>query len=221
MGSDFFMKLEAYPNFSPFQVRDFVQAGGWEAEIIRVSNVDLRTTQKGAALECGDGRSDSLPNRKKYGPRILGGIHAVSALVTGGTRVGRARGIELTKESGYFPGTHGAEYEGEGCGAFGLLKNRKVPVPFPLEDIPTIDEIKAEMEQAGGMHVKLPGLHIEKAVIYNPFPDTTIKGTGERFIEDDWFLDRVGASWLGRIIYMMKIVEQLKPDAKKLEILIP
>ncbi|MFA5933295.1 MAG: cadmium-containing carbonic anhydrase [Microgenomates group bacterium] len=227
------IELIKSPGFDPFIIGDVLAERGWKTEQVKVSNVDLVPTDEGAAAECGDGRFGILPNRKKYGPAIFGGVNAICALKTGGDWNGFMHAAEDLRRLGFTPGTHGAVHHGEGCGQFGLWKNgllesaiHSCSLPFELmERIGSIgaDGIKAFMEILGGKHFRLPGEHEEEALRWNPFIGLTERAfDGSRFRNDDWLLEMIGGILLDkRINYNAEVVEKLKPDCKKVEILIP
>lgn len=226
------MELITCSDFDPFIVQDSFAAQGWVTEMVKASNVDLVQTDEGAAVECGDGRFDKIL-RKKYGPRVFGGVNAIAALKTGGDWNGFMQAAEELRRFGIAPGTHGAVHHGEGCGQFGLWKNgllesavHRCSLPFELmERLGSVgtDGIKALMDVLGGKHFRLPGEHEEKVLRWNPFIGTTEKSfEGDKFKNDDWLLSILGGISLAkRIAFNEETVRKLKSDCTKVEILVP
>lgn len=229
------VELTPFPGFNPYHVEDFYGNRGWETELVKVSNVVLVPQNRGAALECGDGRVDEYGKKKLYGPRIFGQVNAVAALVTGGDMFGFIDAIRLVRQKGFAPGTHGAEHEGEGCGMYGLWRNdmyktvdlhplRISAEAFEEMEISPTQWIKLQMKLFGGKHFTLPGLHTEEALRWNPFMWLTEQSsTGKRFKVDDGFLAEE-VDFERRNSFTAETVELLtkdKPEIRKIEILIP
>lgn len=215
--------------FNPYRMEDFFGNRGWQTELIKASNTELVKADAGAALECGDGRSDEYPTKKLHGPRVFGQMNGVAALVTGGDLIGFVKAAEYVIDKGYAPGTHGDEHGGEGCGAFGLWKNGKysdvhsfrLPYGFlETQGMSPTEWVKMTMKMLGGKHFTLPGSHQEQSLRINSGIGLTERSiSGTRFKVDDWFLEEVPFN--RRLLYVAETVEQLKPDAKKIEIIIP
>lgn len=227
-------EYKTHPSYSPQEVHEFFEDRGWPVKLITKSEVDLTIVAKDAALECGDGRFDNCPGKDINGPRVLGGINAVAAMVTGGTYEGYFKATQLVKEMGYNPGTHSDEGEGndgEGCGFYllwlkGKLKSAKYPYEIKTEDITRSginlgDWLRVNMRLLGGKHFRLNGQHVEEGVRLNPFIGLTeVAQDCKRFRIDDWFLAQLGVTPEQRYLKIAETVEQLKPDAKKMEIII-
>lgn len=222
------MKYETYIGFNPEKVADYFAKRGWKINTLSREEVNLVKVTKGAALECGDGRFDTLEGRESYGARVFGGVNAVMALHTGGGEIGLYRATELIKKFGATPGTHSAEHGG--CGFVDLWMAGKLtsaPYKYRLDRIGR-GGIKLGlwlenlMEGNGGKHFRLNGGHIEQAVRLNPFRGFTEQADdGLRFRVDDWFLAGLGITDSVRFLNIAETVEQLKPDARKIEIIVP
>lgn len=225
------LKLETYPQFDPLEIQELYDFRGWKTELVKVSNVELVSVDQGAAIECADGRSNKFHGKKFHGVRFFGQINGVAALKTGGNIMGFYSAAQYLIEQKIAPGTHGAINKGEGCGMFGLWKDKKYQYSdlkdfcLPLEileryNISPTRWIKAQMKMLGGKHFTLPDSHQEQALRLNPFVGTTEKASsGDRFIVDDWFMPEL--SYVKKNNFNAETVERLKPDAKKVEILIP
>ena len=78
------------------------------------------------------------------------------------------------------------------------------------------------MRDLGGKHFKLNGNHKEEATRLNPFRDyTEALADGLRFRIDDWFMADLGIPDERRFFKIAEAIEKLKPDAAKLEIIVP
>lgn len=223
------VQLETYTGFNPEKMALYFQGRGWPVSYISVDNIDLVKITKGAALECGDGRFDQLESRKAHGVRVFGGINAVMALHTGGDEVGLQRATELIKRFGVTPGTHSADYGGCGYADLWMAGELKSAIyPYKLgEEIEKgglrIGEwLINRMRLCGGKHFRLNGNHIEEAVRLNPFRGyTEIANDGLRFRVDDGFMADLGIPDEVRWFKIAEAVEKLKPNATKLEIVVP
>lgn len=218
-------------NFSAEEAVDFFRDRNWPVSLKRISEVTLVSVTPGSALECGDGRFDDFPRRNGiYGPRIFGGINGVMALVTGGDNKGLYRATLAIEKIGFMPGTHSAD-EG-GCGLedlweLGNLDSAIYPYEIELNHI-TKRGIKIgrwleiEMKMLGGKHFRLNGHHREEGLRINPIIGFVELGQGgDRFRIDDWFLAKLGVNQRHRLLHYAEVVEKLKPDAAKAELIVP
>lgn len=222
-------EFEPYTRFNLYKLANYFSKQGWPVSPMSLDTVKLARVTKGAALECGDGRFDQLPRRKAHGIRVFGGINAVMALHTGGDEVGLQRATELIQKFGATPGTHSAE-EG-GCGYAdlwiqGLL--RSAIYPYQLHEHVNRGGLRLGvrltdlMRSLGGKHFRLNGNHMEQAVRLNPFRGYTEDAIdGLRFRVDDWFMADLGIPDEVRWFKIAEAVEKLKPDARRLEIIVP
>lgn len=221
-------KLETYTGFNPEKTAEYFHRRHWPIGFLSVSKVELVKVDKGAALECGDGRFDQLEDRRAHGVRVFGGINAIMALLTGGDYVGLQRATELIKvKYDLRPGTHSADHGG--CGYADLWMDnqlRSARYPYKLSGI--VDQnsagrwLRKEMRKLGGRHFRLNGNHEEQGVRLNPFNGYTENATdGSRFRVDDWFMAGLGIPDEVRFFKIAESVEKLKPDAAKLEIIVP
>lgn len=214
-------KLITHPYYNPDETAEYFDKRCWPVVLVPRSSVELVQTEKGAALECADGRFDNCPNRKFYGPRIFGGVNVVAAMITGGDSAGFIRAARLVEGMGYSPGTHSAEHGG--CGYYDLWADGSLTSAlYPLDKASfSRIHIKNLMELAGGKHFKLNGEHVEEAVRLNPYFGTTEKAEDcKRFRVDDWFLAYLGVPAERRYAKIMESVEKLKPDAARCEIIV-
>lgn len=224
------LKLESYSGYNQGVVASHFFELGWKVKIISVNDVHLIAVHKGAAIECSDGRFDSeLLKRKMRGPRIFGSINAIMSLITGGGEDGLEAASRLVSKFGLTPGTHSADHGG--CGYFDLWKNGRLksanyPYKPDHEELAKqrgckLGHLLAERVRAlGGYHFRLNGEHCEEAVRYNHFRNTTdISGNCRRFIVDDWVLADLGIPVEKRLLLIAECVEQLRPEAKRLEII--
>lgn len=224
--------LETVPGFDPYRLAKRFEKRGWRVEFVAASNVDLISVTPNAATECGDGRFD-LYRRESgiYGARLFGGVNAIAAFRTGGDYQGFYKAARLLEACGCAPGTHGAAHYGPGCGMFELWKNGQLesvvyPFAIPLEriakEIQPSQWIKAKMRELGGKHMTLQGLHEEQGLRWNPFIGMTERAeVGDRFRVDDYVLAAAKVPEFRRAWFKAEIVEKLKPDAKKVEIIVP
>lgn len=222
------MKYEVYTGFNPEKAAEYFLRRGWSVEALPRQNVVLVRVGKGAALECGDGRFDRFEKRQLYGVRVLGGINAVMATITGGDEVGLERAVELTKKAGFAPGTHSAEHGGCGYADLWIQGELKSALyPYELDGIDRgglrIGQwLSKTMRKWGGWHFRLNGNHLEEGVRLNPFVGLTEKAEdGARFRVDDWFMAGLGVPDKVRFFKIAETVERLKPDAAQLEIIVP
>lgn len=227
------MSYEVYRGFNLGKMAAFFEdERGWPPVMpVYREQIKLVRVTPGAALECGDGRFDHLENRQGHGVRILGGVNAVMAMLTGGDRLGLERATELLLEHGVTPGTHSAEGPEGNCGFVELWKAgrlRSARHPYRLgEEIERggfrIGEwLKNTMAGLGGEHYRLNGNHLEEGVRINPFLRYTELATdGLRFRIDDWFMESLGFPDEERWSKIAETIEKVKPDAAKLEIIVP
>jgi len=221
-------------DFDPFIIQDTFEARGWVAELVKASNADLVKTDEGAAAECGDDEFDKLVKRKKYGPRILGGIFEIAALKTGGGRYGLLCAAEDLRRIGIAPGTH--DRGDDDCGALKLWRNgdllsaihaftlhHDLAREFGHLASEFTHQLHEFMEQLGGKHFHLANKpHGAEALRWNPFTGTTERSSeGDRVRNDDWVPSVIGGISLAeRIHFNAETVEKLHLP-KKVEILIP
>lgn len=236
------MRYEAYTGFNPDKMANYFSNRGWPVTIMPVVDAKLVRVSKGAPLECGDGRFDQLENRDLViesqteelglhvrGVRILGGINAIMATLTGGDEVGLQRATEILKRFGVAPGTHSADHGG--CGYADLWiagKLESAIYPYELHDAMNRGSLRLGrrlvelMNDLGGKHYRLNGNHKEEGVRINPFKWLTeVAHDGLRFRIDDWFLADLGIPDKVRFLKIAEVVEKLKPEAAKLEIIVP
>ncbi len=225
------MNLEVYTGFSPDKIGDYFNGKrGWPVTTLPKTSVELVRVKNGAPLECGDGRFDQLEDRESqgYGVRILGGVNAIMAILTGGDEVGLDRATELLKHFGAAPGTHSAD-EG-GCGYADLWMEGKLKSAIYPYELSGVDRgglrignwLKATMEQLEGRHYRLNGNHQELGVRLNPFRNyTEAARDGLKFRIDDWFMAGLGVPDNVRFFKIAETIELLKPEAAKLEIIVP
>ncbi len=237
------MRYEVYTGFNPDKIANYFTDRKWSVITIPVSEVKLVKITKGAALECGDGRFDQLEDRDLVaedqreegashhvrGIRVLGGINAIMAMLTGGDEVGLQRATEILKRFGIAPGTHSADHGG--CGYADLwIQGMLESAVYPYELHETMNRgglrighaLTQLMGSLGGKHYRLNGNHKEEGVRVNSFRKTTEAAyDGSRFRIDDWFMADLGIPDLVRFFKIAETVEKLKPSATKLEIIVP
>lgn len=223
------MKYEVYTGFNPEKVAEYFSRRNWPVDTLPRKKTTLVRVGRGAALECGDGRFDTLEDRTTRGPRVFGGINAVMALITGGNEIGLIKAKELIRKYGVTPGTHSGDHSG--CGYADLWiagKLQHAIYPYQLEN--DVDRgglrlgrwLTDLMETLGGKHFRLNGNHKEEAVRLNPFRRLTEAAyDGSRFRVDDWFLADLGIPDEVRWFKIAEVVEKLKPEAARLEIIVP
>lgn len=223
--------LEVYTAFNPDNIAEYFSSKGWPVGFVRESEVNLVPVTPGAALECGDGRFDNLQGREANGIRVFGGINAVMAVLTGGDEAGLARATYLIGKFDATPGTHSADGEHGGCGYVGLWMNgvlESAVYPYQLhnkvlpEQAGVGQRLRGIMKELGGKHFRLNGNHIEEAVRLNPFRGYTEKAdNAKRFRVDDWFMADLGVPDKLRFHKIEEVTRLLKPDAMKVELIIP
>jgi hypothetical protein len=217
--------LKVSNNYNQELFADYFSDRKWPVSFVNAPDICLIQTDKGASLECGDGRFDDCPDRKKYGPRVFGGVNAIQAILTGGNLAGLHEAWKLLDRIGYTPGTHSADHGG--CGYYDLWNAGKFKHAKHANEITIIDAkpgeiVKSLMKVVHGKHFRLNGYHREEAVRLNPLIHMTecARG-GDRFRVDDWLLAELNVDQETRMLKMAETVEQLKPDACKLEIIRP
>jgi hypothetical protein len=224
------IEYKTHPNFDPEEVEYFFGKRGWPVSRLRPTDVELMEATKGAALECADGRSDNFPGEEMYGPRVFGGINAVAAMLYGGDFDALHEAARKVRSMGFAPGTHSAEHGGCGCVDLWMQNNLDSAVfryalrteEITKNGIKLGDWLRVQMKLMGGKHIRLRGEHIEEAVRLNPFIGLTEKADdARRFRSDDWVLNELGVPNRQRYLKVAECVEKLKPDATKIEILIP
>ncbi len=223
-------KLEVYTGFNSDKMIGYFQKRGWPVVVIPKQSVSLERVTNGAALECGDGRFDQLDERSAYGVRVFGGINAIMAIHTGGDEIGLERATDIIKRRfGLNPGTHSAEHGGCGYADLWIAGELKSAVyPYELHELVGTGSgrlgygLRSKMRELGGKHFRLNGNHAEQGVRINPFRDfTEAADDGLRFRVDDWFMADLGIPDNMRWFKIAEATEKLKPDAKKLEIIVP
>lgn len=221
-------KLETYTGFNPEKIADYFQKRNWPVMFFPGEAVVLVEVGAGAALECGDGRFDQLEKRHLHGVRVLGGINAIMATLTGGDEIGLERAVDLVKKAGFAPGTHSAEHGG--CGYADLWIQAQLESALYPYELDGIDRgglrigawLRRKMSNWGGRHFRLNGNHNEVGVRLNPFRGLTEKAEdGMRFRIDDWFMADLGIPDSVRWFKIAETIEKLKPDAANLEIIVP
>ncbi|MBI2330402.1 hypothetical protein HYU94_03350 [Candidatus Daviesbacteria bacterium] len=222
------MKYEVYIGFNPDRVAEYFKGRNWPVITIPRQEITLVNVDKDASLECGDGRFDNFEKRKLHGIRILGGINAIMAILTGGDEVGLEKATELIKKFGVTPGTHSADHGGCGYADLWMAGELKSAIyPYKLHDVDRgglrIGQwLRREMKRLGGAHIRLNGNHMEEGVRLNPFRGLTEKAEdGLRFRTDDWFMADLGVPDEVRWFKLAEVIEKLKPEAAKLEVIVP
>lgn len=218
-------RLEVYTGFDPEEIDKHFQDRGWQpATFIPKEETRLVRVPKDAPVECGDGRFDHLEDRTTHGVRILGGVNSIMALLTGGDEIGLQRAIDLLDKKKVKPGTH------HDCGYATLWMAGRLDsarYPYKLHRIDRGgstwgDWLTNVMRNSGGKHYMLNGNHKEEGVRLNPFRGyTEAVYDGSRFRIDDWFMADLGIPDFVRFFKIAEVVEKLKPDAAKLEIIVP
>lgn len=223
------MSYEVYTGFNPEKIAEYFSGRGWPVTTISIGDVKLVRVTKGAPLECGDGRFDHLEERGLVrGVRILGGVNAIMATLTGGDEVGLQRATELLRRFDVTPGTHSAEKGG--CGYADLWIAGELESAKHLYELHTTMRrgglrlgqcLRETMNSLGGTHYRLNGNHKEEGVRLNPFRGyTEAADDGLRFRIDDWFMAGLGIPDRIRFFKVAETIEKLKPEATKLEVIV-
>lgn len=220
------MILETYTGFNPDKIGYYFEVRNWPVRLISQTETTLVPITSGSALECGDGRFDQLTKRKAYGVRVLGGVNAMMAMLTGGDEVGLHRAVDILRRMKLTPGTHSADGVHGNCGYADLWIAGQLESAVYEYKLPGIDKngkrLSKLMEEHGGKHFRLNGNHQEEAVRLNPFRSLTEDANdGLRFRIDDWFMADLGIPDERRLFKIAESIEKLKPDAAKLEIIVP
>lgn len=217
--------------FDPGQIEDYLYRRGWkQVEQIRSSNFLLAPVSKDASILCIDGRNALSDEVDPRAPKIPGGLNAIALTLTGGDTVGFNAAARLVKQSGFRPGTHGDEEEGEGCGLFklwkyGLLSSAVYPLSVPYESFKTIgltstDWIKLKQAQWGGDHYTLPEHHQETRAVFNYTQGSTVLPEVDAFVFDKWYLRQLGVPYQRSLNLISETVLQLARDTVA-QIIIP
>lgn len=218
------LDFKAYPGFDPNEVRKLFENRGWYTRIISPEEAGLVKADLGAAVECIDGRFGDRLEKKKNGPKLPGGINAIMALHTRGDSAGFNEAVRILKEEGFNSGTH------VDCGFYakwkaGELKAARYPLVVPNTTINTLGRVGVWLERhmrlCDGKHFHIEGQHKEQGVIFNPYEELTVEARSDRFSCDHWLMKRF-LNGKGREAkhLLAETVELLKPDAKKLEIVV-
>lgn len=219
------IELELPTNFDPGLKKALLEERDWEVELVKASNFDIIRADKGAAVECIDGRLAKIRKRKKHGPKIPGQSYCVQANVTGGDLIGfREAGRELVR-LGFAPGTHitcGYRYLWESGQLETVTHDFEIPIKTIERILPFDQWVRRTMENQGGKYFDDElGEHEEEALTMNPFINTTLKARLDRFTYDYWVLRQLGVSPILAMKVGAETVEELAPDRKKAEIIIP
>lgn len=219
------MSKDTYTGFNPDKIGYFFEARGWPIIILPESETKFTPITPGAALECGDGRFDQLVRRKARGARIFGGVNAIMALLTGGDEVGLHRAVNLLNRFNVRPGTHSADHGGCGYAELWMAGELDSAI-YPYEMHEQLkgggESLKSLMKEHDGKHFRLNGNHREEGVRLNAFRGLTEDASdGLRFRVDDWFMADLGLPDHVRAFKIAETVEKLKPDAARLEIIVP
>jgi len=204
------------PPLTPDDVIEVLKGRGWEADIVKESDIsNLIPIGPGGLMKCVDGRpSDNLAMN---GPKTLGSVYAI-ATNRGVTDIdGLKRIVEEVKQKGHAPSVHGDDHAHPapmGCGFFKLWSLGKLDGIAPPEF--DSEEGQAAVLEAGGVYEQLTGSHEEKVVYINFVPNTTIapKGDDQAFVVDAWITQDFNLDVPKYLIAAASTVEQLKGPLK-------
>lgn len=223
MATGLALELKTHPSYQPEKVAWFFDGRGWSVEFTTVGRAGLVVVDLDTPVECIDGRFGNIQGSKKHGPKIPGGLNAIAALKTGSGITGFNAAAKEAKGLGFRAGTHGH------CGFFelwqkGELSAARYPLTFPEFSVTRFGLSRwIELMQRfwGGKHFHLPGEHVEEMLVFNPFIGLTPVASSERFGYDHWVMQRLGTSPRRAMSLVAEAVEKLKPDAMKLELIVP
>jgi len=204
------------PPLTPTDVVGVLQNRGWEAAIVKQSQVpQIIPIGSDGLLKCVDGRPSDLSGMN--GPKALGGVYSIATNRGVTTIDGLKDIVQEVKDAGYISSVHGDEHAHPapmGCGFYKLWSQGKLdgitPPAFNSE------EGKAAVLEAGGVYECLKGNHEEKVVYINFVPDTTIAPNGEdqAFVVDAWITDKFNLDVPKYLVAAASTVEQLNGPLK-------
>mmetsp|Transcript_41902 Transcript_41902/g.98205 ORF Transcript_41902/g.98205 Transcript_41902/m.98205 type:complete len:433 (-) Transcript_41902:273-1571(-) len=201
---------------TPDDVVGVLEGRGWEAEIVKESNIPalIKTSPQGL-MKCVDGRPSD--HKAMDGPKSLGGVYAI-ATNRGVTDIDGLKAIvEEVKRSGSVPSVHGDDHAHPapmGCGFFKLWSQGKLEgIPAPKFNS---EQGQAAVIAAGGVYETLSGSHQEKIVYINFVPNTTIapKANDQAFVVDAWITGKYNLDVPKYLVAAASTVEQLKGPLK-------
>jgi len=208
--------ITASPPVTPEDVVGVLEGRGWEAEIVKQSDMPaLVPTTSTGLMKCVDGRPSDHPAMD--GPKALGGVYAI-ATNRGVTSLDGVK--QIVKEvalKGSVASVHGDDHAHPapmGCGFFKLWSLGKLDGIAPPEF--DSEEGKAAVIEAGGVYEQLTGAHEEKVVYINFVPKTTIapKANDQAFVVDAWITETYNLHVVNYLIAAASTVEQLKGPLK-------
>ena len=178
---------EAAP-LKPEDIVGVLQGRGWEAEIVKASDItDMVDVKPTGILKCVDGRGSD--NKAFAGPKVPGGVYAIAH----NRHTTSVEGLKaITKEvegKGHVPSVHGDHSSDMmGCGFFKLwITGRFDDMGYPRPEFDA-DQGAAAVKEAGGVIEMHHGSHTEKVVLINLVENTTLEPQedDQRFVVDGW-----------------------------------
>lgn len=208
------LTIRGEKNMNANTLADVLKTRGWEVEIRKAEEVaDLVDVSPKGLFKCVDGRVSNQTGEAMRGPKVLGGVYAVAAMMGLTTIEGLKQAFAKVKELGFVPCVHSDHHHGAmGCGFFKLWKTGQ----FEGLAIPEFeaDAGKEAVIAEGGVHETLEGDHTEEVVMINLVEGKTLEPNGKRFIVDAWWMEKAGIDSGAYLTRAAETVEKLNGPKK-------
>ena len=215
-------KSDEDPPLTPQDIVNVLQDRGWEASIVKASDVeDLIPVKSSGILKCVDGRGSN--NTAMCGPKIPGGVYAIAHNRGVTTLDGLSNITKEVANNGHVPSVHGDDSADMlGCGFFRLWVTGEfdsMGYPRPEYDA---DQGANAVKEAGGTIEMHHGKHTEKVVLINLVENKTCEPNenDQRFIVDGWVAGKFGLDVPKFLVGAAATVEMLG-GPKKATIIVP
>lgn len=171
------------------QTVNYFVSQGWEVINVDRKNVMLTEVKSGDPLRCAD---DRYKDESPLSPAFFGGAEGIAALlpITMNHKDRFKIAEDLIKKSGFVPGIHGDEHNGDilGCGF------RKAWIEGQIHWLPKLSELEAVILRFRHQfhHINLKGHHTASGLFINLESDSTVIPHGKFLVNDFWYLFKLG-----------------------------